>query len=134
MLGELAGDALFAGGTFEFAERLARLGQPAYVFRFDWTAPDNAFGACHCSEIPFVFDNLDAWQAPMQAGGDRAAMQVLADQMQDAWIAFARTGNPGHAGLPPWPRYRTDQQTMLFDAPSRVAADPAGRTRWRHWP
>ena len=134
LLGELTGDALFAGGTFEFAERVATLGRPAYVFRFDWTAPANAFGACHCSEIPFVFNNPGNWQAPMQAGGDPGAMQVLAEQMQDAWIAFAKTGNPGHAGLPPWPTHGADRQVMLFDTPCRIVADPAGRTRWRYWP
>ena len=134
LLGELTGDALFAGGTFAFAERVAALGRPAYVYRFDWAAPANAFGACHCSEIPFVFNNLGSWQAPMLTGGDPGAMQVLAEQMQDAWIAFARTGNPAHAGLPPWPRHQADRQVMLFDTPSRAAADPAGRARWRHWP
>ena len=134
LLGELTGDALFAGGTFAFAERVAAMGKPAHVFRFDWTAPGNAFGACHCSEIPFVFNNLGNWQAPMLAGGDASTMPVLAQQMQDAWIAFAHTGDPAHPGLPAWPRFDAERQTMLFDTPSRVEADPAGRARWRHWP
>lgn len=136
LLGELTGDALFAGGTFEFAEHLATTGRPAFVYRFDWSATGNAFGACHCSEIPFVFDNLESWQAPMLAGGDTAAMQRLADQMQDAWIAFAHTGDPSHPGLPPWPAHRTggkERSVMIFDAPSRVESDPAGRARWRYW-
>jgi len=134
LLGELTGDALFAGGTFEFAERLAAMGKPAHVFRFDWAAPGNGFAACHCGELPFVFNNFYAWQAPMLAGGDQGAMQTLATQMQDAWIAFARSGNPAHPGLPPWPSHDTEQLVMLFDAPSRVESDPAGRARWRHWP
>src|SRR6185369_14279817 len=116
-----------------FAERLAALGRPAYVFRFDWAAPDNPFRACHCSEIPFVFNNFDAWQAPMLAGGDPDAMQALATQMQDAWIAFARTGDPSHPGLPHWPRCEEERQTMLFDTQSRVVSDPAGRAKWRYW-
>jgi len=134
LLGELTGDALFAGGTFEFAERLDALGRPAHVFRFDWAVPGNAFAACHCSEIPFVFNNFDAWQAPMLAGGDPGAMRTLGVQVQDAWIAFARSGDPSHAGLPRWPRFGGERQTMLFDTPSRVVADPAGRSRWRYWP
>ncbi len=134
VLGELTGDAIFAGGSFAFAERVAALGRPAHVYRFDWAAPRNAFGACHCIEIPFMFNNLEAWQAPMLEGGDTAAMHALAGQMQDAWIAFARTGDPAHPGMPAWPRYAADRQVMLFDSPSHVAADPAGRVRWRHWP
>ncbi|MBK7474442.1 MAG: carboxylesterase family protein [Betaproteobacteria bacterium] len=125
---------MFAGGTFAFAERVAALGRPAHVFRFDWSGPGNAFGACHCSEIPFVFNNLGSWQAPMLTGGDPGAMQVLAQRMQDAWIAFARTGDPAHPGLPAWPRFARERQTMLFDTPSRLEADPAGRARWPHWP
>ena len=134
LLGELVGDAIFAGGSFAFAERVAALGRPAHAYRFDWTAPRNVFGACHCSEIPFVFNNPEAWQAPMLEGGDTAAMHALAERMQDAWIAFAGTGDPAHPGLPAWPRYAADRQVMLFDSPSHVAADPAGRARWRYWP
>ena len=133
LLGELTGDAIFAGGCFAFAERLAALGRAAHVYRFDWAAPRSAFGACHCIEIPFMFNNLEAWQAPMLEGGEPDAMQALAGKMQDAWIAFARTGDPAHPGVPAWPRYGAEQQVMLFDSPSRVAADPAGRARWRHW-
>jgi para-nitrobenzyl esterase len=137
LLGELTGDALFAAGTWEFGERLAALGRPAFVYRFDFAPPGNAFVACHCSELPFVFDNLDNWNAPMLAGGDSAVMRRLGDQVQDAWIAFARSGNPSHAGLPPWPHFDLGpdgaRRTMVFDADSRVVADPAGRARWRHW-
>ncbi len=134
LLGELLGDAAFGGGTLAFAERLAALGRPARVYRFDWAAPGSRFGACHCIELPFVFDTLADWDAPMLAGGDAGAMRTLAAQLRDAWIAFARTGNPEHPGLPRWPQHGTDRETMLFDAPSRVAADPAGRRRWRYWP
>lgn len=150
LLGEVIGDAVFAGGTFAFADRVAALGRPAHVFRFDWAAPGNAFAACHCCELPFVFNNLGSWHAPMLAGGDGATMQRLAERMQDAWIAFARTGNPEHAGLPAWPRYDraaanggshdgkaardNARSVMLFDADCRVEADPAGHARWRYWP
>ena len=149
LLGELMGDAIFAGGTFDFAERVAALGKPAHVYRFDWTAAQtltprltagesvsgNAFAACHCCEIPFVFNNFDHWQAPMLAGADPASMQVVGEQMQDAWIAFARSGDPGHPRLPPWPRHEgADKSVMLFDTTTHVENDPAGRGRWRYWP
>ena len=134
LLGEFAGDALFGGGATAMAERLAALGRPAFFYRFDWTAADNNFLACHCIELPFVFNNFDAWQAPMLAGGDADAMRALAVQMQDAWIAFARTGDPAHAGLPAWPRFSQQREVMLFDNPCRVASDPNGRARWLHWP
>jgi para-nitrobenzyl esterase len=61
-------------------------------------------------------------------------MAGLAATMRDAWIAFARTGNPEHSGLPHWPRHGAALETMLFDRNSRVEADPAGRRRWKYWP
>lgn len=134
LLGELLGDASFGGGALAFAERLTDYGQPVYGYRFDFAAPGNRFAACHCGELPFMFDTAADWPAPMLAGADPAAVAALSAQMRDAWAAFARTGNPNHAGLPHWPVHGAGRATMLFDAPSRVAEDPAGRRRWRYWP
>jgi len=61
----------------------------------------------------------------MLQGGNPAA---LTTRLQDSWIAFVRGGEP-------WPRYdMTDRATMLFDAPGRVAEDPAGRAKRGYWP
>jgi para-nitrobenzyl esterase len=36
--------------------------------------------------------------------------------MSDAWIQFARTGNPNHPHLPRWDAFSPDrQQTLMFD-------------------
>lgn len=134
LLGAMLGDASFAGGVLSFAERLAALGRPAWVYRFDWAAPGNRFGACHCGELPFMFDTLPAWQAPMLEGGEPQSMARLAAQMRDAWVAFATRGDPSHPGLPQWPAHGREMQTMLFDTQSRLSLDPAGRTRWKFWP
>jgi para-nitrobenzyl esterase len=135
LLSEMVGDAALAAKSIEFCDRLSTIGKPAYVYRFDWAAPGNPFRACHCIELPFMFDSLPHWAAPMLEGGDPAGMAALAAQMRDSWAAFVRTGSPNVAGLPEWPRYDTaTRRTMLFDVPSRVANDPAGRKRWRYWP
>lgn len=134
MLGAMLGDASFGAGVCAFAERLADLGRPAWVYRFDWAAPGNRFAACHCGELPFMFDTLPAWQAPMLEGGEPESMARLAAQMRDAWVAFARHGDPSHPGLPHWPSHGRDMQTMLFDTHSRVSQDPTGRARWKFWP
>ena len=50
----------------------------------------------------------------MTGGG--AAADSLADRMSDAWLAFARTGNPNTPSLPEWPAYTADRRaTMFFD-------------------
>jgi para-nitrobenzyl esterase len=46
------------------------------------------------------------------------------DAMSDAWIAFARTGNPSHPGIPDWPTYDVRRRpTMVFDVDSRLVDD-----------
>lgn len=50
--------------------------------------------------------------------------------MQCALLAFARSGDPNHAGLPTWEPYRLERrQTMIFDVPSRLADGPRGAER-----
>ncbi|MND03870.1 Para-nitrobenzyl esterase [compost metagenome] len=50
--------------------------------------------------------------------------------MSEAWIAFARTGDPNHPGIPQWPSYDAERRaTMVFDTQSRVVDDPDSAIR-----
>ncbi len=107
------------------AERKAARGRaPAYVYLFSWQTPilDGRPRAFHCAEIPFVFNNSDvAWFAT--GGGPEA--RALAAKMSDAWVQFARTGNPNHKGLPSWPKYDANAgPVMVFDTKCEVTNDP----------
>ena len=92
------------------AMRLAALQaahQPeTYAYLFTWPSPamGGLFGACHALELPFLFGTLGHPLIRPFTGKGPAA-QALAGQIQDAWIAFARTGRPGHAGIGDWPAY-----------------------------
>jgi para-nitrobenzyl esterase len=45
--------------------------------------------------------------------------------MSDAWIQFARTGNPSHSGLPNWTAFSPkENQTMQFDNRSVLVNGP----------
>ena len=53
--------------------------------------------------------------------------------MSGAWVAFARTGDPNHAGIPRWSPYDAQARaTMVFGDPTRAENDPrrAFRTFW----
>jgi len=115
----------FRGGTDTEAERKAALGQaPVYMYRFQWYSPvgGGRLRAMHCMDIPFVFENVDLSKSVVGDGADRYA---LADKMSGAWVAFARTGNPNHKGLPKWePFTRDERATMIFNNECRAVNDP----------
>jgi para-nitrobenzyl esterase len=104
-----------------------------WMARFSWSSAENdMFGACHGMEIAFLF-----WK-PGQTGGflgENEAPAEVAFPMQDAWVAFARTGDPNCESLPPWPRYDArDRAVMSIDTESQVVNDPDGivRTLWQN--
>jgi para-nitrobenzyl esterase len=135
LLGDLMSDAMFRIGTLRMAEWRADQGRPAYLFQFDWQSPAR-FEACHCLEIPFVFNNFSNWaDSPMLKGANAAETAGLAEAMHGAWIAFARTGKPDHARLPAWPPYRReDRMTMRFDSVIGPVSDLAGIAPRLPWP
>lgn len=96
---------------------------PVYNYIFAWPSPilDYFWGAGHSSEIPFVFDNIALAEESTGGGKDAYA---LAEKVSQAWINFARSGNPNHAGLPIWPAF-TQQHgaTMIFDNHCEVLVD-----------
>jgi para-nitrobenzyl esterase len=48
--------------------------------------------------------------------------------MMNAFVAFARNGDPDSKAAPEWPRYRLPERTtMVFDSLSRAEEDPR---RW----
>lgn len=112
------------------AQRKAALGAaPAYQYLFTWHTPvlDGRPGAFHSCEIPFVFDNVD--RCTNYTGGVPEA-GILAAQVSQAWISFARTGDPNHAGLPHWPTFSSEKgETMIFDVPCTVQDDPGREAR-----
>jgi excinuclease UvrABC ATPase subunit len=62
--------------------------------------------------------------------GTGAEAQSLADQMSGMLLAFARQGDPNHAGFPHWSPYTLEQrETMVFDLVARLENDPRGGER-----
>ena len=94
-------------------------GAPVYAYMFNWESPvlPGTIMAFHTSEIPFVFNNID--KAVMQIGGGEEARRIE-DAMSQAWINFARTGDPSTEEME-WPAYtREEGATMMFDTVQEV--------------
>jgi para-nitrobenzyl esterase len=50
--------------------------------------------------------------------------------MMDAFIRFARAGDPNGAGLPTWEPYGLERrQTMVWNVEPRLVDDPRGEER-----
>ena len=107
---EILTDSLITEPDRFLARQMARQGLPTYVYRFSYVpaaARPTSFGAAHGSEIPYVFDNLSdtplsfgSFQVPAATPDDHR----IASAMHAYWLAFAKTGDPGSAGGPAWPR------------------------------
>jgi para-nitrobenzyl esterase len=112
------------GGSITLAERkAAQAGAPAYMYLLEWetTAARGKLRSPHALEIPLVFDNVDKARSFMGRGD----AQAVAEQMSEAWLAFARTGDPNTPALPDWPAYDAARRaTMVFNLESRVVEDP----------
>jgi para-nitrobenzyl esterase len=104
-----------AAAIEQCTRKAAQNGAPAYLYWFAWQTPvlDGRPRAFHCAELPFVFNNAERCET-MTGGGPEAI--ALAQRMSDAWVRFARTGDPNGANLPHWPPFNARQvPTMIFD-------------------
>jgi para-nitrobenzyl esterase len=87
-------DNVFGEPTRRLCDTWTRHGGRAVTYRVDWSPPGAPLGACHCIELPLLFDT-DAWSdAPMLGSGVSGSRSPAAD-MRSAWAAFARHGAAG---------------------------------------
>ena len=69
-----------------------------------------------------MFGTLDTPSGRALAGENAPA--ALGEAIREAWIAFARDGDPG------WPAYAPDRRAvMIFDEESGVGEDPEPERR-----
>jgi len=60
----------------------------------------------------------------------QAQAKKRGDKMANAWISFARHGNPNHNGLPEWPAFNEKSGAiMVFNNNCEVHNDPDGEAR-----
>jgi para-nitrobenzyl esterase len=130
----LSTDHTFRAGALKLAELQAAHTPEVFVYQFGWRAavPGKPQGAVHALELPFVFGTLDVSPIGAIAGCTPAAW-ALSEWIQDAWLAFARTGRPRSAGLPEWTAYAPPRRAtmLLSERPALLdAPQEAERAFW----
>jgi len=108
------------------AEQLARAnaghGNPTFHYEISWPLGAAVHGDC----LPLLFGTHPA----ASEDTDAARMSRL---VQDAWVAFARSGNPSTAALGSWPSYRTDDRATMILAPEPGAVRDHRRAEMALW-
>jgi len=95
------------------------------LYAFDFADPDGPFpvpmfpfptggltGPGHTSELAYLWEN----------DGLTPAQRRLSDVMIAYWTNFAATGDPNGAGLPPWPAFTQQRESVQVLAPGAVRA------------
>jgi para-nitrobenzyl esterase len=123
-------DWLFRVPADRLAEAQSRR-QRVFAYRLDWRSPvgEGMLGACHAMDLPFVFGTQRLTRRWTGGGDD---VDALAATMGDAWVAFAKEGDPSTAALP-WPAFdAARRKTMILERKCRVEEQPREEER-RCW-
>jgi para-nitrobenzyl esterase len=84
-------------------------GSPTYVYHFSYTPTAQRatlFGLPHGGEIVYVFNTP-------RAGGYDSEGQAVATAANSYWVQFAKSGDPGAAGGPPWTKFFSDDEFVM---------------------
>lgn len=122
-------DRVFRIPAIRLTEAQRHHNQPAYNYLFTWRSPlsGGILGACHALELGFLFGTYEE-----NFSGTGPAADALAGNIQDAWLAFARTGDPSCADLGAWPPYADRRETMLLGEDCHLEEEPYDEER-RAW-
>ena len=96
------------------------------VFMYYWKKRSHLphLRACHAVELSYVFGNVTD---TIYTG--KPADPALSRQVQDQWVRFAETGDPGDAALP-WPPFDAENRwTMVLGEKSEAVKDPLPEQR-----
>ena len=127
----LQSQRVFHEPAARLADTQRRGGGRAHTYLFTWRAraPLSFMGAFHALELPFVFGHTRIAAARPFIGAAPGVAR-LGRNIQGAWAAFARNGDPGHEGLPHWPLHeRERRETMVLAPECFTDVDPLGEER-----
>jgi para-nitrobenzyl esterase len=112
-MSDILRDKNYAWGSWTWVRLQKKTGKGnVFLYYFDQQQPATMMGtvlrgAGHGNEIPYVFKSLD----PKKKSEDDLK---LSEQMAQYWVNFAKTRNPNGKGLPEWPVFNEDKNTVMY--------------------
>lgn len=98
------------------AKQMIQAGKPAWLFRFGYVAqslrPKNT-PAYHSSELPYLFNTLEAKFGKNVTDQDRAAAKSFIGYV----IHFVKSGDPNGSGLPTWSKFDPARSELMMFTP-----------------
>jgi len=114
---DLFEDTAFAWPSWAWACGQLKSGaSPVYMYYFDQAQPAPTWpmklkpnGAPHGTEVAYVFGHLPPAEQSEFTEQDHA----LSAMMMSYWTNFAKSGNPNGEGLPEWPRFDPEMDSVM---------------------
>ncbi len=107
-------------GTLEYCAHRAEISRArVWNYLFCYTFPyDGGKPAWHCSDIPYAFRNTARVPVCWEPGVTRK----LEADVAGSYVAFARYGDPNHAGMDHWSAFTPERPvTMYWDRESKAS-------------
>ncbi|WP_321845887.1 carboxylesterase/lipase family protein [Paraburkholderia bannensis] len=120
------GDTQFNYGAWTIARGVRALGGTVFQYLFTPPQPISGLKPTHDDELPYAFGTLEQGGLHAEPGVDQGYSECdwqVSALMGDAWVRFAKTGNPGGEGLN-WPAQRGTSSVLVLDHYPQVSTMP----------
>ncbi len=112
-------EVMFRLPAIRQSEEHAKNGGRCFMYYWKEKSGHKFLRACHAVELAYVFGNTND---TIYTG--KPADPELSRTVQDMWVQFAKTGDPGTGGKS-WPEYDSDDRwTMIFSKDPEAEKDP----------
>ena len=130
-------DFIFRAPEIRYIAERSRLNTSTWSYLFCMDQPiDGGNTPWHCSDIPYVFHNIDLVEYPHGPLPEEGLAEKVQEQVFRSVIAFAASGCPDNDAIPAWPPCAEDAESvLLLDGHTRVVRnhDHALMRAWESW-
>ncbi len=115
-------DYIFRMPEIRYIAERSKLNGATWSYLFNMDQPiDGGNTPWHCSDIPYVFRNIDLVEYPHGEGAEEGLAERIQEEAFRAVVTFAAAGDPNHEALPEWKSSEPGKERVLIlDSATRV--------------